>query len=81
MFEYIAAGKPILFDFISNYNPIVIAGAGIETDGKLIDNVVVAINHIYDEKDRLDTSNPAEILSKEYDFSSLTRKLIKIIEQ
>ncbi len=81
IFDYFAAGQPIICDFDSQYNPVIIQHAGVEVNGDS--------SHIANEIDiiaSLDTSQN-EMMSRNarnaaetYSVKNLTRKIINIVE-
>ena len=82
MFDYMAAGKPILTDFSGNYNPTVQCGAGIDLKNPTVENIAKAIDDFSD----LDAETYATYCrnarkgAKQYDFKNLTKKLLDILE-
>lgn len=82
LFDYFAAGKPVLSDFPSRYNPIEEYDAGIVLDDPSPENVAAAIEHIanIDEKAYMRYSENATKASLDFTFERLTEKLIDIIE-
>lgn len=82
VFDYIAAGKPILSDFPSKFNPAVQWGAGVEVSDPTAENIAKAIEEfanmqpeayqVFEEK--------ARIAAEEYDYENLTQKMIDLIE-
>lgn len=82
MFDYAAAGKPILFDYKSCYNPILLYGAGEEVDGQSITGIACMIDKMsgLDEMAiRKYCKNAARVV-EDYDYSNLAVKLVKIIQ-
>ena len=82
LFDYLAAGKPILSDFPCPYNPAVQFGAGISADDPSASNIAERIEEITDwtpEKYSGFCVN-AKKAASEYDFKNLTQKLINVIE-
>jgi len=81
IFDYMAAGKPVLCDFSSNYNPVLMGGAGIAVTSAISDDIAEAIEglasldkEIYDKY-----CSAAKETANEYDFRSLTNKLADVI--
>lgn len=81
MFDYMAAGKPILVDFPCKYNPAVQCGAGIELNGSEVDDIAAAVEDFA----RMDANaysrycRNARKGAEQYDFKNLTQKLLKIM--
>lgn len=82
IFDYMAAGKPILHDFFIKYNPVIDYNAGVEVQSGKPEDIAAMI-------DKLATSSPdvlavygknAREAAKEFDFKVLTEKLISIID-
>lgn len=83
LFDYLAAGKPVLSDFPCPYNPAVMFGAGEEVSDSTVENISQAIDN-FSELDRLKYEKYCQNAIKAahaYDFSVLTEKLLKIIMQ
>lgn len=84
IFDYLAAGKPILCDFTSRYNPVIRLHAGIEvTDptgekvAEMIQNIAKGNSCDYEELSR-NARNAAE---QTYNYKILSNQLIALIEQ
>lgn len=81
IFDYLAAGKPILCDFPSNYNPVIMGNAGVSVDSALPKEIARKIETFAD----MDTEqyneycSAARKTSEEYDFKILTQKLLDTI--
>jgi len=82
MFDYMAAGKPILVDFHGNNNPVIDNAAGIETDGNTASNIANGIIYIKSlpDQDKINLGFSARKTAEKYDFDLLTDKLIRVIE-
>ena len=82
LFDYLAAGKPILCDFPCPYNPAVTHGAGIEVSGTQPQQIAEAINDLAaaSEAERQSCCANARRAAENYDFKHLTDKLIAVIE-
>ncbi len=83
MFDYLAAGKMILTDYSSPYNPVVQCGAGIEienSDAMNIANIIDDCSYMDDKEIKKYTENTKKEVKK-YDFAELTKKLEVIINQ
>lgn len=83
LFDYFAAGKPVISDVSSLFNPVIQEDAGFDISGKTpqiiaekIDEIVSLSPRILEEK-----AKNALCASRKYDFSKLTDDLINIIEQ
>lgn len=81
IFDYLAAGKPILSDFPCKYNPTVQNGAGVDVIEATAKNVAAAIEQMAqlspEEHERY--CQRAELAAKEYDFLYLTDKMVNIL--
>ena len=83
IFDYLAAGAPILCDFYANYNPIVFYNAGLSVDSGDIKDIAVAIDKMADLSGELLTKygRNARNGANEFDFRNLTKKLIQVIDE
>lgn len=82
LFDYFAAGQPILCDFPCRYNPVIIYGAGMEvrdTRPQEIAAVIGQLAELPEEQRRLMGAN-ARRAAEDYDFKRLTDKLMAVIE-
>ncbi len=82
LFDYFAAGQPILCDFPCRYNPAIIYGAGMEvrdTQPQEIAAVIGQLAKLPAEQRRLMGAN-ARRAAEDYDFKRLTDKLVAVIE-
>ncbi len=82
IFDYLAAGKPILCDFDSGYNPVIQNGAGVEVksaEPREIAEEIVRLSNV-EARQYLMLSENALKAAKKYDFSVLTQKLADVIE-
>lgn len=82
LFDYLAAGKPILSDFPCPYNPSVQAGAGLSVEAPSPGAVAQAVEQ-FAEMDLERYSAfclHSESAAKQYDFYELTEKLVQVIE-
>ena len=83
MFDYLAAGKPILTDFPSPYNPSVQRGAGVCIDAPTVENVargIEAMTSLPREEHTRMCAN-ARRAAEDYDFKHLAAKLAAIAEK
>lgn len=80
-FDYLAAGKPILTDIVSPYNPIVQCGAAVEVKNPTVENIARAMDEIAglasEELARLGSN--AREGAKKYDFKNLTEQLEAVV--
>ena len=81
-FDCLAAGKPILVDFESPYNPVVEEAAAIKTRNSSPECIAETIDNI--SRMKKDVINEycknARKGAEKYDFTVLTNKLINVIE-
>ena len=82
LFDYLAAGKPVLRDFPCPYNPAVTYGAGIEVSGTQPQQIAKAIDALVTsaEQERQSYCANARRAAEDYDFKHLTDKLIAVTE-
>ena len=81
IFEYLAAGKPILCDFNSDFNPVIQNRAGVEVktaNPKDIASEIIRLSQI-DKSEYIEMCDNALNTSKQYDFELLTQKLLMVI--
>lgn len=83
VFDYFAAGKPILSDFYAKYNPILEEDAGINVESGKSDAVAKAIEKIatMSSEDYNRYCENAKRASQKYSFQTLTERLEKIIKE
>ncbi len=82
IFDYMAAGKPIICDFNCPFNPVIMSHAGIDvasTDPVDIANAIEKIAQI-DQIEYNHFCENATKASQEYDFINLTEKLMRVID-
>lgn len=81
LFDYMAAGKPILDDRPCNYNPLVECDAGIEIKDPTVENIAKAIDDFANmDKGTYDKyCRKARKGAEKYDFKNLTKKLLKVM--
>lgn len=83
IFDYLAAGKPILCDFPSNYNPVIMGKAGIAVDSAEPKDIARQIEEFInmDEEQYNHYCDSARKTAEEYDFKILTQKLLDTINR
>ena len=81
LFEYLAAGTPVLMTVDMNYNIVTENNCGIALDEPSPLNIANAIVELRNmgADDRKQMSERAKQVASEYDFKELTNKLLKII--
>ena len=82
LFDYLAAEKPVLIDFLCDYNPVIQCGAGICVDEPTPEQIARAVDRFtaIDEKRYQTFCDCARAGAQEYDFKNLTQKLLTVIE-
>ena len=82
LFDYFAAGRPILCDFPCPYNPAAAYHVGVEVAGTQPQQIAAAIDALaaLPEQERQGYSENARRAAEDYDFKRLTDKLIAIME-
>lgn len=82
MFEYLAAGKPVLFDFPCDFNPAVQHNAGISVDNPTIEQIAKTIDEIavMESNKYKELAFNARRTAELYDYKNLARKLAQIVE-
>jgi glycosyltransferase involved in cell wall biosynthesis len=83
IFDYMAAGKPILVDFECNSNPVLNIGAAISTQGYTCEDIARAIDKAAEmsgEQYRALCEN-ATRGAKKYDYKQLAKELISVINK
>lgn len=83
LFDYFAAGKPVLCDFASSYNPAVIMKVGIEVADASSESTARAIDDFasMDSQTYRQYCQNALAASSVYNFENLTQKLLDVIAQ
>ena len=83
LFDYLAAGKPILSDFPCGHNPAVVWGAGTDIKDPTPENIARAIDDFVhlDKETYNQYSQNAANAAKAYSFEELTKKLYAVIEK
>ncbi len=82
IFDYLAAGKPILCDFDSKYNPVIQYEAGVEVKTALPKDIASQIelfSKMPNDKYELYCKNAIKA-AENFDFKVLTEKLMKVIK-
>ena len=81
MFEYFAAGKIVLSDFPTEYNPALQCHAGITVEEASAPNIAEAIEHLaaLPEEERRRFEENSRAAAHKYDFKNLTNELLKLI--
>ena len=81
IFDYFAAGRPILCDFYANHNPIKIYNAGFTVDKGKVEDIAAVIDEIscLDKNKLEEYGRNARIAAKEFDFVNLTKMLGEVI--
>lgn len=82
IFDYFAAGRPILCDFPCKYNPVIMGEAGFEVKSANPEDIARKIEEIADmnEEKMKKYCIAARKNAEKYDFGELTKKLIDVIE-
>ena len=82
MFDYLAAGKPILVDFHSRYNPAIESEGAIESVDNTAEGIAELIQKFAkmakDERNMLGANSRTG--ATKYDFKVLTQRLVDLIE-
>ena len=83
IFDYFAAGKPILCDFPCPYNPVIDNNAGVEVTEPSPENIAAEIERFADmaEEQYKQYSSNALLAAQKYDFKELTKKLVSIVDE
>ena len=83
IFDYFAAGKPVLTDFPCPYNPVIQANAGCAVENATAGEVAQAIEKMatLEEEKYMNFCSNALHAAEVYDFRNLTKKLIEIISK
>ena len=77
LFEYFAAGKPVLCDFDSNYNPVVIYNAGVVVDKPNSINIAKEIDNLSEKGTKyIEYCKNSLLAARDFDFDILTERLI-----
>ena len=83
IFDYFAAGKPILTDFPCAYNPVIQSNSGVAVENATATEVARAIEKMaaLEEAEYMKFCSNALKAAETYDFKNLTQKLIDIISK
>ena len=83
IFDYFAAGKPILTDFPCAYNPVIQSNSGVTVENATAAEVARAIEKMaaLEEAEYMKFCSNALKAAETYDFKNLTQKLIDIISK
>lgn len=81
MFDYLAAGKPVLSDFPCPYNPALQCGAGITVNDVSPANIAAAVDKLaaLPEEERRRFEENSRAAAHKYDFKNLTSELLELI--
>lgn len=81
LFDYLAAGKPVLSDFPCPYNPAVLLHASLCVDDPTAQNIAQAVTQAaaMEREQYNELCSNAEKAAVEYDFRNLTNKLLQVI--
>lgn len=82
LFDYLAAGKPVLSDFPCPYNPAVHYGAGTQVEDPTPENIAAAVEYFagLDCETYAQYQLSAQCAAEAYDFRRLTQKLLDVIQ-
>ena len=82
MFDYLAAGKPVLSDFPCPYNPATDHGAGLDVQQPDAASIARAVEKMaaMPPQERETMAHNALCTAQEYDFRKLTDRLLDVIE-
>lgn len=82
LFDYLAAGKPVLSDFPCPYNPAVQYGAGIAVEEPTAVRIAAAVERCASlpREEYTRACANARAAAEIYDFRALTQKLVNVIE-
>ena len=82
LFDYFAAGKPVLMDFFSDYNPLEIYHAGCMVTAPSSEGIAAEIERFeqLSPEDYWHYCQNARRAADAYDFKKLTKKLVHVIE-
>ncbi len=83
IFDYLAAGKPIICDFHSDFNPVILGGAGIEISSSNPREVATEIEKFTEKsaQEKEKYCKAAIKAAREYDVRKLTSLIATTIEE
>ena len=83
LFDYLAAGRPVLSDFPCAHNPSVVYGAGVDVTAPSAQNIAQAVIKFtaMDSEEYGQYCKNALATAQKYDFKVLTQKLFDIINK
>lgn len=83
IFDYLAAGKPIICDFYAKYNPVISYGAGVYCRSSEPNEVALQIESFSNmtEEEQNKYASAALKAAQYFDFKNLTTELLRIIEE
>lgn len=81
LFDYLAAGRPIIMDFVCGYNFVISGNAGIQVDGtgEQFKDALVFFSQLSKAEYNVFCQNAIKIVN-EYDYLALTERLVQVIE-
>lgn len=81
LFDYLAAGKPVLSDFPCAHNPSVVYNAGVDVPEPSAEKIASAVESFttMDSAKYEEYCKNASLTAQSYDFKELTKKLFNII--
>ena len=81
LFDYFAAGKPILCDFPCLYNPVLTWKAGVSVDDATSSHIAKEIERLalMNESEYCTYAGNARMTANKYNFETLTKELVSII--
>ncbi len=82
IFDYFAAGKPMIVDFPCKYNPVIQCHAGVAVENPEASNIAAAVESFanMDPSEYEEYCRHATAAAEAYDFKRLTEKLMDVIE-
>ena len=81
LFDYFAAGKPILCNFSSKYNPVITEKAGLEYDPNKPGDFAEKLSEILTTESDAIGNNGRRAVEKKYNFNAMTDTLEKILRK
>lgn len=82
IFDYFAAGKPILCDFFAKYNPVITSGAGVFYPSSDIKEIAFGVEKFaaMNKSENENFCKSARSAATFYDYKNLTKKLLNVID-